>query len=192
MSPIVAELWTEAAMEAATLAPSGDAILHTIELRHPSFMDEANNPTAVRCVMDHGSLLQIGDPDIYGHMLTLEADAPVNAGQSVAFVACMFDMSLPSQHDNPPSIELALDNVTQIISERLDAAVGTQAAIEVTYREYLHSDHSKPQYVLGGGVLQSVVSTLNRVRGTIIFTDFVNRNFPALVYTPDEYVGLRK
>src|SRR5262245_57062738 len=185
MSPSINNLWSEAMMEAVTLAPSNDHILHVRELRHPS-----SSPTSVRCVRDYGSLQIAGDPDIYGHMLTLESDAPLNPSTSVLFVGCMFDMSLPSQHDNPPSIEISIDNVTQIISEQLDAAIGSSAPIEVTYREYLDSDHTTPQYILGGGVLQSVISTLNRVRGTIVFTDFINQNFPGLVYQPNKYVGL--
>lgn len=185
MSPIVAELWSEAMMEAVTLAPSSDVILHTLELRHPSFA-----PQAIRCVLDHGDLQIAGDPDIYGHMLTLESDAPLDPGASVLFVGCMFDMAPPAQQDNPPTIEISIDNVTQIITEQLDAAIGTLAPIEVTYREYLHSDHTQPQYILSGGVMQSVVSTLNRVRGSIVFTDFINKNFPAKLYQPVEYVGL--
>jgi len=186
-------LWTEAAQEAATLAPSDDIILHTLELRHPSLTNADGRPGAIRCVMDHGVLLQKGvppAPDIYGHYLTLEADAPLDPGQAVAFVACMFDMALGPQETNPPTIDISLDNVTQLISPSLDAAVSTGQAINVTYREYLLSMPLAPQFKLPDGVLQRVVSTLTRVTGTVIFNDLLNKNFPSLIYRPADFPGL--
>src|SRR5262245_35364830 len=182
-------LWTTAMQEAITLAPSDDVILHTIELRIPT---ASSGLVVVRCVLDHGGLLEDGNPPIYGHVLTLENDAPVDAGQSVTFVACMFDMALPEQKDTPPSIEITVDNVTQVISPYLDDAVGQDAAIEVTYREYLLSDPTQPQYLLPTGMLQKVVSTLTRIKATVVFTDLVNSNFPSLVYQPTDYVSLTK
>lgn len=182
------DLWSIAMQEAVTLAPSTDVILHTIEIRVPT----DSGFTAFRCVLDYGTLLVDGDPPIYGHMLTLEADAPLNPSESVAFVGCMFEMSLPAQNESPPSIELTVDNVTQQITQALDAAVGLNTPIEVTYREYLASDPATVQYKLPTGVLQRVSSLPSRVRGSVVFNDFFNTNFPAIVYRPSEFPSLQK
>lgn len=188
--PIVDNLWGEAAKEAATLVPSDDVILHTIELRHPNLTNADGSISAIRCVMDHGDLLIPGNPSIYGHLLTLEATAPLNPGQQVIFVACMFDMALPAQESNPPTIELSLDNVTQIVTPQLDAAVSSYTPITVTYREYMLSDKTAPQFILPDGILQRVVSSLTRLTGTIIFSDLLNKNFPSLVYRPTDFPSL--
>jgi hypothetical protein len=43
---------SEAIQEAYAHAPSDAIILHTLELRHSDFRDDAGNPTAIRVVRD--------------------------------------------------------------------------------------------------------------------------------------------
>ena len=43
---------SEAIKEAYASAPSQQIILHTLELRHPAFVDEAGQPVAIRVVRD--------------------------------------------------------------------------------------------------------------------------------------------
>lgn len=187
----VNDLWTQALEEAYASAPTDEVVLHTLELRHPAFLDDAGQPTAVRVVRDHGYLLQEGDPDIYGHLLKLEADAPLNQGAYVRFVSCMFDFAIPGQSEGKlPEVEVSLDNVSRLIGGYLDAAVGTRAPLELTYREYLLSDAEAPQFVLGGLSLSRVRSTVFRVLGTASFVDLLNKSFPAKVYRPSEFRGL--
>lgn len=70
--------------EAYAAAPADTVILHTLELWHPSFRNEAGQPAPIRVVRDHADLTA-----------TLEAGAPRDAGMAVAFVALAFDLDLP-------------------------------------------------------------------------------------------------
>ena len=96
---------SEAIQEAYANAPSDAIILHTLELRHPDFRDDAGNATAIRVVRDQVDLTA-----------RLEADAPLNAGQMVTFIAMGFDLDLPPVDTAPvPEIVVTLDNVSHIV-----------------------------------------------------------------------------
>ena len=125
---------SEAYAEAIAIAPVEDVILHTIELRHPSFVDDAGQPTAIRVVRDHADL-----------SATLEADAPLDAGRAVQFIALPFDLTLPAESDGaPPEITLTIDGASQQIVRHLDAAVGSLSPIHCTYRPYLCLLYTSP------------------------------------------------
>jgi hypothetical protein len=180
------DIWTEALQEAYASAPSDEVILHTLELRHPAFPD-----TSIRVVMDHGEEYVVSGEEVDGHFLGLEVDAPVQAGQVVFFQACMFSLTLPDQKEGSlPTIEVELDNVTRLVMEHLDAAIGLKAPMELTYREYIASDMGEPQFILGGLTLKEVKSNLGRVTGTAQFSDLVNKSFPKKLYRPSEFQGL--
>lgn len=180
------DIWSAALQEAYASAPVSEVILHTLELRHPSFVE-----TAVRVVLDYGDQYVIGGELLDGHYLTLENDAPIQSGQTVFFQSCMFSMDLPEQKEGSlPSIEIELDNVTRQIMGYLDAAIGTKAPMELTYREYLSSDKTMPQFILGGLSMKEVKSNLGKVTGTAQFSDLVNKNFPGKIYRPGEFQGL--
>ena len=90
---------SQAIKEAYAAAPSDVVILHTLELRHPAFEDDAELPTAIRVVRDHADLTA-----------RLEASAPLDAGAMVTFVALAFDLSLPPVDTAPvPEIAVTLD-----------------------------------------------------------------------------------
>jgi hypothetical protein len=183
------DLWSEAIKEAYTRAPSSEVILHTIELRHSGLS------APIRLVRDHGTLIASDSPpdpttDIYGHMLTLEVDAPVDAGASVLFQAVMFDFFLPGQQDTPPSVNVSFDNIMREISEQLDSLIGYREPIELTYREYLDSDHTQPQFILPGLTIAKVDSDLHRSVATATFHEVINKNFPGILYRVEDYPGL--
>lgn len=187
------DLWTQAIEEAYASAPAEEVILHTLELRHTGFLDDDDQLTAVRVVMDHGEAHTVSGEEVYGHFLTLEDDAPVQAGQSVLFQSCMFDFSLPEQREGSlPSLEIELDNVSREIMTHLERAVGQRAPLEVTYREWLSSDRTEPQFILGGLTMKQVKSNSMRATGTAQFSDLINRSFPGKVYRADEFRGLRQ
>lgn len=187
------DIWAQAIQEAYASAPTSEVVLHTLELRHPSFTDDGGALTAVRVVLDHGEEHEVAGVVTFGHYLTLEDDAPVQAGQSVLFQACAFGVSLPEQREGSlPSLEIELDNVTREIMEHLEGAVGQRAPVEVTYREWLSSDRTAPQFSLGGLTMKSVKSNALRVTGTAQFSDLINRTFPSRVYRPEEFRGLRQ
>lgn len=192
--PNTDDLWTQALQEAYATAPTEEVILHTLELRHPAFVEEGV-PVAARVVADFGVQTEAGDPDpdLYGHMLTLEADAPMNAGETVKFLSCMFDFKGPNQLENGiPSIELKLDNVSEIISQYMRDAIAINATLDVTYREYLLSDTSAPGYILNGFTLSDVRITSTNAVGTARFADLYNKSFPNKVYRADDYPGLAR
>lgn len=185
------DIWDQAIQEAYASSPAGEIILYTLELRHPSFVDLDGNDAPIRLVRDFGELLEEGDPDIFGYELKLEDDAPLDAGDFVKFVSCMFDFELPAQQEGSlPTIEIIIDNVTKEVSQYLDAVVELDTNIEVTYREYLLSDLESSQFVLNGMTIQKVDSTVTRVTATASFADLVNQNFPRKLYRPEEFRGL--
>lgn len=121
---------SEALKEAYASAPSDVILLHTLELRHPAFVDETGNPTAIRVARDN-----------VNHICTLEDTAPLNPGQALEFTAMAFDLTLSPVEAIPiPEITLSIDNVSTEIIKYLDRAVETQDMIEMTYRPYLTND----------------------------------------------------
>ena len=174
---------SEALREAYASAPSNVVILHTLEIRHPDFKDDADNTTAIRVVRDQQDLLA-----------RLEASAPINAGQQVRFVAMGFELDLPPVDTMPvPEITVTLDNVSREIVRHLDAAAESQAVIEITYRPYLSNDLEGPQMdppiTL---VLTEVEADVQRVTARARMMDIGNKAFPSRSYTAREFPGLTR
>lgn len=174
---------SKALKEAYASAPSDIVLLHTLELRHPSFRDENNNPTAIRVVRDHAN-----------HYCGLENDAPIDAGKTVEFIAMGFDMELPPVESIPvPEITLTLDNVSTEIIQYLDQAVETQEMIEMTYRPYLSNDLSYPQMnppiTL---VITHITVDIFKITATARMMDIGNKSFPAENYTVKRFPGLTR
>jgi len=169
--------------EAYAAAPSDVVILHTLELRHPAFVDDVGNPTAIRVVRDHADLTA-----------RLEAGAPLDGGAMVMFIALAFDLSLPPVDTAPvPEITVTLDNVSREIVRHLDAAVATQDKIEIAYRPYLSSDLEGPQMdppiTL---VLTEVEANALQVTGRARMLDIGNKAFPSETYTAKRFPGLAR
>ena len=112
-------------------------ILHTLEFRHPLFLDDEGKQVAIRLVRDHKDLVA-----------TLEESAPLNAGEQVTFTAMSFDLALPTVDTAPvPEITITIDNVSGKLVPYLDKAIDSGQKIEVTYRPYLSDDTSYPHMV---------------------------------------------
>lgn len=174
---------SEALKEAYASAPSDVILLHTLELRHPSFVDSEGNPTAIRVVRDN-----------VNHTCTLEETAPLNAGEAVEFVAMAFDLCLPPVEAIPvPEITLTLDNVSTEIIKYLDQAVETQDMIEMTYRPYLSDDLTCPQMnppiTL---VITNIKADITKITAIARMMDIGNKSFPAENYTVKKYPGLSR
>lgn len=166
---------SDALQEAYASAPSSEVILHTLEIRHPSFTQP------IRVVRDHHDFTAF-----------LESDAPEDPSCEVTFVALAFDFTLPEvSKANTPEIDISLDNVSGEIIAYLDAAAQTAELIEVTYRPYLASDPSGPQMnppmTL---VIRSVTADVFRVRARAGYADLSNRKFPNEVYDAERFPGL--
>lgn len=165
----------DALSEAYASAPSSEIVMHTLEIRHPTFTQP------IRVVRDYNDFTA-----------TLEADAPLNAGESVNFVGMAFDFVLPEvSKATSPEIEISLDNVSAELIAYLDSAANSADLIEVTYRPYLYSDPSGPQMdppmTL---IVRSVTADVFRVRARAGFADIANRKFPNQVYDTSRFPGL--
>lgn len=165
----------DALKEAYASAPVDEVILHTLELRHPSFT------TPIRVVRDHQELTA-----------TLEADAPEDPSTAVTFSPFAFDFILPEvAKSSTPEIEIRIDNVTGELVPYLDAAAQSGDLIEVTYRPYLASDLTAPQMdpplTL---VIRHISADVFGVRARAGFADLANRKFPAEIYDAERFPGL--
>ena len=173
----------QAIREAYASAPADTVILHTLELRHPAFADDDGRPTAVRVVRDHADLTA-----------RLEAGAPLDAGETVRFVALAFELELPPVDTAPvPEISVTLDNVSREIVRHLDAAATSLERIEVTYRPYLSTDLEGPQMDPPITLTMTEVEVdVFRATGRARMLDIGNRAFPAETYTAKRFPGLTR
>ena len=173
----------EALMEAYASAPAGDddIVLHTIEIRHPIFVDDAGRPTSIFLVHDHQNFTA-----------ALEADAPVKPGETVEFISLAFAFALAPVETSPtPQIAIEIDNVGRDVTDRLDAAIVDGRKIEICYRPYLNGDRTRPQ------MRTPPVYTLVDVKvGVFRITARANTGadlgvaFPRELYKPDKFPGL--
>jgi hypothetical protein len=150
--------------------------LHTLEIRHPAFTEP------IRLVLSSRKWL-----------LTLESDAPLDAGEDVEFIGAEFGVEMPAVDENGQMrMRVTVDNVTGEIERELGAAVQMPAVAEITYRAFVDVDTSSPQlpilhmdvYEVSAGDM-----TIDVVCG---FGDFSNIAFPRDEYTRVRFPGLRR
>lgn len=167
---------SEALAEAAAIAPTGRAILHTFELRHPSL------GAPVRLVHNHA-----------GITAQLEAGAPVNASTYVDFLPSFLEITPPEESDTAatPSITVTVDNVAGQMSQALRAARNSLAVWEITERLYASDDLSGPALLppLSLEISQMQISGA-KLSLTASYGDHVNISVPKLTFKPTEYPGL--
>lgn len=186
------EIFTLALEEAYAAAPASVVVLSTIELRHETFVDEADNPIAIRMVRDPGNLIEERDdgPDIRGHMLLLEDEAPLDGGEIVLFQSVMFNFTLPEQTESRVGgMTIEFDNVTRLMSPYLDKAVKARSTMALIYREYIYG-MDDPQMIIPNLAIKSVSSNIFKVSAGADFLDFLNTKFPNKEYRPEEFTGL--
>lgn len=173
--------YSEALAAAYATAPEDEVVLDTIELIHPAFVD-ADGPVAVRVVNDHSPLVA-----------TLEADAPLNPGETVEFASCYFQFTRPPESESAslPEVEVRVDNVSRVLIPYLDLAKTSRVPITLIWRPYLTSDltgpHMNPPLTL---TLRNVGGDMNSLTARAGFTDLANRRFPSMDYTPRTFPGL--
>lgn len=186
------DIWSQSLKEAYAAAPSTSVILNTIELHHESFL-VGGVVTPIRMVADPGELISTLDdgPDIRGLYLKLESTAPVNPSATVLFQSVMFKFKLPEQTDSRlGTMQIVLDNVTHLVSDKLDKAVTYRSPMTLIYREYLADTPTTPQVVIPNLSIKSVNSTILAVTATANFMNFIDKKFPNKEYRPDDFPGL--
>jgi hypothetical protein len=185
-------LLSAAMKEAYASVPEDEMVLHTLELWHPGFLDEADVPTPIRVVLD--------DKD---WSLTLEDTAPRDGGDAVSFKGLAFSLVPPGTSESgPTSARLALDSVTGELRKHLEAARDDPQAIEVIYRAWLLTAQfdddvltgwepdPEPGEIFEGLVLRNVRLTATRAEGDCTFDAAQYRGFPRAVYDRTQYPAL--
>jgi hypothetical protein len=170
---------TEAMQEAVATAPQGGQIVDTLEIMHPTFV-EGGQPAPVRVCTD-----------VVDRTFTLEAGAPLNAGQAVLFKAVPFEITLPESSDRGAAkARLALDVVTGELFAALDAALVTTSPITVVYRAFVSDAPSEPGEVYYGFVLRNASTQGVRLEGELSFEEIEFQSFPRAVYDRTLYPSL--
>jgi hypothetical protein len=201
---------SKAIREAYASSPADVVVLHTLEIWHPSFIEDgvAKPIRVVRNYEDTATWLNLGGAEVQavldvmseearrkvGLVARIEAGAARDAGMLVPFVALGFEMELPPVDTIPvPEIVVTLDNVGREITKHLDAAAISQEAIQVTYRPYLSTDINGPQMDPPLSMTLSEVEVdVFRVTGRARVLDIGNKAFPSRIYTIKKYPGLRR
>lgn len=172
----------QAIKEAYASAPGG-IIIHTLEFRHPNFVDDFNVPTAIRVVLGHQNLTA-----------KLEDTAPLDAGAYVTFVPINFDLDLPNiENIAMPEMGIQIDNVSRDIEDNLRIAAASPYPTSVTYRPYLDTDltgpQSNPPLTLQ---LTSAEADDFKVTARASFGNAANMLVPRETYTTTRFPGMRR
>lgn len=173
---------SEALAEAAALAPADVVIRHTLEIRHPDFVDANGARDSAWLIADTQDLIA-----------PLESNAPVRPGQWVTFVACAFSFALaPIEAGTTPEIEIVVDAVNRKLIESLDKAMESGKPVVVAYRPYLDTH-------LEDGPQMDPVPTFEAADITVAVSSLTLRArtgidlrgaFPVRQYTITEFPGL--
>ena len=175
-------LLEEAIKEAYASAPVDVVVLDSIEIWHRTFT------SPVRVVR-----WPVEGPEPTEFQLLLESNAPRNAGETVTFIGCPFEITLPEKsQETPGEFQLAIAGAADIIEPYLESAAINGGVIEAIYRSYVKGRenegprdvwpgiHLHSPYVDQQGVVQmkgSVLNWLNKKFGTLITPG----KYPALV-----------
>lgn len=174
--------YSEALAAAYASAPETDVILDTLEFIHPDVKDEEGNMTAIRVVNDHVHL-----------MATLEADAPLNAGEEVRFLRAYFKMKRPTESDSgsPSDLDLQIDNVAKILTPFIAKVKGSHDPITVIWRPYLAADTSGPHMLpVLTRTITKISADLSSVTAKAGMVNYTNKRFPTSDYTAKKFPGL--
>lgn len=174
--------YEEALIEAYASAPLDELVLVTLEIHHPTFVDDHNQLTAIRVVQAFKD-----------YQFRLEPTAPLNPGQMVTFQKCAFEFQEPGFSEKKvPTLPLVISGVSREITQYLENAIQSRAPIVVYMRPYLASDPDQPQmdppYRFE---MTKVMVDVFQVSGECNLKDVYNAGFPSDVYTTDVFGGLR-
>jgi len=174
-SDAVKEYWVHA---------DGSVVMHdTISFaKTPTpFVDGDGNPMEARIVRGFSHLCAV-----------LEDDAPMNAGEEVAFTGMPFEFDLPAEQEGGiPDITLRADNVSRELSDLLNQTLGTRDVVTVTHRRYLSNDLSGPHTLPVTTLeLQGASVEVDHVEAKAGFGAMHNTRWPADVHDVARFPGL--
>jgi hypothetical protein len=168
--------YSQAYAAAMAVAPEEEVILETLELNHPSFVDDDGNSISVRVVNDHQDLT-----------------ATLETGSTVLFKACYFKFTRPAEDatTSMPEVGIQVDNVARLLIPHIQKAVQSRAPITMVWRPYLASDLSGPHMLpVLTLTLRTISATMSSITATAGFTDLANRRFPGNEYQSRLFAGL--
>lgn len=170
-------------VEAMAVAPANRVDKILLELIHPAFLDASGNQTAIRAI-----------DDTQDRTITLEATAPLNAGQVVTFTAIPFRFGWPSQSEGQTGeVAITIDNIGREIMPYAEAAAGSNSPIIVMIRPIvvdLDTNATTFNGVASQLYLRSVTISDDAVEGRASGADLANIQTLRLAYDLATYPGL--
>ncbi|GLK71716.1 DUF1833 family protein [Ancylobacter dichloromethanicus] len=172
--------YTDAWAEGEANCVTDGAQFITVELQHPGFVDEADQPIPLRYVLD-----------VMERAFALEEDAAFDTGETVTFEPAGFECEHPTMAEGrPPVARLRLDDVSGALVVHLDKAKTFRADLKVIIRGYRADYPAAPSYGPIELVLTDITKDSTGVEGTATIVDFGDRKVPSRVYTLEDYPGL--
>jgi hypothetical protein len=171
-----------AVAEARAFARVDQPELLTLAFYHSAFVDAAGRPTALYVVNDFEPLVA-----------TLEADAPLDAGQAVTFQPVPMRVVFPEESDDnrAPGATLEIGDALRVLAPQLRAAAGTMEPVRLMARTYLPSDTSAPHEMPPLSLeLTGAESDGVNVAFGANYGDVTNFPFPAVGYTTEGFPAL--
>lgn len=171
-----------AVAEARAFARVDQVELLTLAFYHSAFVDDHGNQIALYVVNDFQVL-----------QATIEAGAPLDAGEEVTFQPVPMRVVFPEESDDNrnPTATLEISDALRVLSPHLRAASNTLEPVRMIARTYLASDTSAPHEMpplsleLAGAESDGV-----NVRLSAAYGDVSNFPFPAVAYTAEGFPAL--
>ena len=114
-----------------------------------------------------------------------------SSGAQVVFYAGALSISLPEKNTTGQQVlNFAIDNVTGIAQQSIDAAIEAGNTITVTYRVYTNDDLYEPQETPIVMTLVGATFTSSTVQVQAAYFDLLNFAWPRLRYTLEFSPGL--
>lgn len=115
---------------------------------------------------------------------------PVPGNPAAIFTVVDFSWQRPGQEEGGTTkAKIRVDNVSRALQEALRAAVASDEAFEVTYREYLTTDPNNPEIYVGLRMGTVTVTALS-ASGDLYYEEIEMKAFPGRTYDLDTYPAL--
>lgn len=159
----------DAIKEAFAIAPANKVVLHTLEIRQVGVQE-----SVFIAKTRHG-------------FTAIDED-----GDAHYYEPSGFEFTLPPSTDEGfQSLNLAIDNIGQRVSDWVNTARQYDTPVEVIYRPYINDDLSQP--VMNPPLvlyLRDIKVNALQVSGRATFMDIVNKKFPLELYTRERFPAL--
>lgn len=167
---------TDALKEAYVCAPASERVLHTLILQHPA-------------------LSVLPDVAVYDGVvwtLALVQDDQSHTLGGRLHHACGFRFSQPARDTSGvQELAMAIDNTDERMSLFLERSKQYNVPCVVRYNAFLESDKATPQLAPPMKLfMRDAVITPIEITATATFADIVNKKFPHVLYTRQNFPAL--